>query len=169
MTHKNLLQSNNTKETVQDPPPKKSLLKLVWDSMNADKNYFTIKINKSIFAFSIIVWVVVLQPWKERQKCIMGTSLAWFENLHVLEPFSYFKPFSEGNAKASRAWRNGHTHIYLPHCRRDLDRHILIIIVRNIVITKILIRATGYLKSQLNIEFGSTSSMLPTFCLFTYL
>ena len=68
----------------------------------------------SIFAFNIIGWLAVLQPWKEQQKCIMGTSLAWFQNLHVLEPFSYFKPFSEGNAKASRAWRNGHTHIYLP-------------------------------------------------------
>ena len=99
----------------------------------------------------------------------MGTSLLWFHNLHVLEPFPISShSLLEMQRQAERDEMDTHTYIS-PHCRRDLDRHILIIIVRNIVITKILIRATGYLKSQLNIEFGSTSSMLPTFCLFTYL
>ena len=60
-----------------------------------------------------------------------------------------------------------HTYISSTAPAGDLDRHILIIIIRNIVITKILIKATGYLKSQFNRGFGWTPSMLPTVCLIT--
>jgi len=68
------------------------------------------------------------------------------------------------------------THTYISSIAAgDLDRHILIIIIRNIVISKILIKATGYITSKFNIGFGWTldighpPSMLPTVCLFTYL
>ena len=62
------------------------------------------------------------------------------------------------------------THTYISSTAAgDLDHHILIVIIGNIVITKILIKATGYLKSQSNIGLGWTPSMLPTVCLITYL